>query len=131
MKKMFSMTALTMALTLSATCWAGPLADATKAALMEARDNLVGLLAENVQTAQNKRIDAIKQATTKVDAHISKNGETLKEFAEVWIPFKTTRDEEIVPYILAGKKDEAKALATTIQAERFKKMLTILGALNQ
>jgi len=49
------------------------------------------------------------------------------EFKAVWGDFKKTRDGEIIPQIYAGKKAEAKALASGIQAERMKKMKGTLG----
>ena len=42
---------------------------------------------------------------------------------------RLTRDGEIIPFVKAGKKDDAKALAKGVQAERFKKMQELLTAL--
>ncbi|MBF0096983.1 MAG: hypothetical protein HQM04_09230 [Magnetococcales bacterium] len=131
MKKRVMTALLVWGVTLAMPLWAGPVADATKAALMEARDNLVGLLAESDKAAQEKRVEAIKQASAKVDEQVAKNGAALQGFADVWQPFKVTRDGDIVPKIMAGKIEEAKALATTVQAERFKKMLDILAGMPQ
>ncbi|MEO5362190.1 MAG: hypothetical protein H7838_00995 [Magnetococcus sp. DMHC-8] len=116
---------------LMAWAWAGTVADATRASLMEAREGLVALLAAATPESQNKRLGTIRLATAKVDVLIDKNGEALREFSEVWRAFKATRDGELIPGLLAGKQDEAKALATGIQAERFKKMLDILGKLDR
>ena len=131
MKKRLIAGILAFGMLLALPLWAGAVAEATKAALMEARDNLVGLLAESEPAAQQKRIEAIKQSSARVDDLVAKQGAVLQEFAQVWQPFKATRDGELVPSILAGKKEQAKALATSVQAERFRKMLQILAGLPQ
>ena len=110
---------------------AGPVADATKASVMEAREHLVSLLSTTDKDGQAKRVADIKLATAKVDTLIEQNADTLKAFSEPWKAFKNTRDTELIPNILAGKIDEAKALATGVQAERLKKMMDALGAVSQ
>lgn len=115
--------------------------DAIKSSLMTARENLVAMLDATDTAAQDKHQAEITKATQGVDdgvaASLADKGTSaeqaakLEEFKQVWGEFKKTRDEEIIPAIKAGKKDEAKQLATTVQAERMKKMkgtLTDLGA---
>jgi hypothetical protein len=47
-------------------------------------------------------------------------------FKQVWNVFKTTRDEDIVPLLMAGKQDQAKAMAQNEQLPRFEKMNDLL-----
>ncbi|MBF0584779.1 MAG: hypothetical protein HQL80_11185 [Magnetococcales bacterium] len=132
MKKMLSSGLLGMGLALYASmAMAGPVADATKASLTEAREKLVALLSITDKAAQAKQVEEVQAASAKVDALVGKNADTLKAFNEVWTAFKTTRDSELIPNVLAGKKDEAKALATGVQAGRFKQMQEILAAITQ
>ncbi|MEO5333143.1 MAG: hypothetical protein H7839_14070 [Magnetococcus sp. YQC-5] len=115
----------------SSAVMAGPVADSVKAAMKEARENLVAMLDTPDKEGQAKRHEAIKAASAKVDEIVAKNGDALKAFNEIWTVFKQTRDTELIPKLMAGKVDEAKALATTVQAERVKKMGEILGAVAQ
>ncbi|MBF0401116.1 MAG: hypothetical protein HQL90_10155 [Magnetococcales bacterium] len=132
MKKMLSSGLLGMGLALYASvAMAGPVADATKASLTEAREKLVTLLSITDKAAQTKQVEEVQAASAKVDALVGKNADALKAFNEVWTAFKTTRDSELIPNVLAGKKDEAKALATGVQAGRFKQMQEILAAVTQ
>ncbi|MBF0136405.1 MAG: hypothetical protein HQL65_09210 [Magnetococcales bacterium] len=110
---------------------AGPVAESVKAAMGEARENLVALLGTTDKDGQAKRVEAIKAASAKVDAAVAKHGDALKVFGAVWSEFKTTRDTQIIPLIKEGKVVEAKALATGVQAERVKKMGEILGSMAQ
>ncbi|MBF0438648.1 MAG: hypothetical protein HQL93_05945 [Magnetococcales bacterium] len=132
MKKMVCTVALTLGMSLAASAlFAGPIADSAKAGMSEARENLLALLDSTDKNDQAKRIEAIKAATAKVDGLVMANAEAFKSFNEVYSAFKATRDGELVPMVLAGKKDEAKAIGKGIQAERFKKMMEILGTIAQ
>jgi hypothetical protein len=51
----------------------------------------------------------------------------LKQFQEIWEAFKNTRETKTVPALREGKKDEARAIAEGVQAERVAKMRAILG----
>ena len=54
----------------------------------------------------------------------------FKELVETWKAFKKTREEELVPLILAkGKQKEAETVATGIQNGRFKKMMDLCDEL--
>ncbi|MBF0186122.1 MAG: hypothetical protein HQM06_17270 [Magnetococcales bacterium] len=128
MKKTMGVLLLALGLScLTTASFAGPVADSVKAGMGEARENLLSLLETADKAEQAKKIEAIKAATAKVDAIVAANAADFAAFSEVFVPFKKTRDGEIVPMILAGKVDEAKGLGKGIQAERYKKMMEILG----
>lgn len=113
--------------------------DAIKTSLMTARENLVAMLDAADAATQDKHQAEITKATQGVDDGVTtsladkgtsaEQAAKLEAFKQVWGEFKKTRDEEIIPAIKAGKKDEAKQLATTIQADRMKNMKGILAEL--
>ena len=108
---------------------AGSVASETKAGLLEAREHLIALVAAQDEKAQAKRLAGVRNATGRVDLQVSKNGELLKAFNELWTAFKTTRDEKIIPLTMAGKRDEARYIAGGVQRDRVDKMLAILESL--
>ena len=106
------------------------------ASLQTAREKLVALIGATDKEDQAELQEAIKTATKGVDekvAAILADAGTaaavkgkITEFKAVWESFKQTRDTEIIPAVLAGDKEKAKGIAQGIQAERFKKMLSLL-----
>ncbi|MBF0152811.1 MAG: hypothetical protein HQL64_03605 [Magnetococcales bacterium] len=132
MKKLFLLGVLGLGLSFSAAAvFAGPVADSVKAAMGEARENLVAMLGTTDKAAQAKHEEAVKASTAKVDEIIAKHAGAFKEFAAIWTEFKATRDGQIIPNVKAGKLDEAKTISSTVQAERIKKMAGILGTMAQ
>jgi len=117
-----------------ASAHAAPSDDAC-AALMEARGHLVAMIGSTDKAAHADLKTKIHAASDKVDATVNSmlksynagNESQANAFKPVWEAFKTTRENEIIPAVLAGKNADAKALATGIQAERMKQMR---GALN-
>ena len=110
---------------------AGMPEDACKA-LMEARGHLVTMLDASDKATQDDLKGKVQAASAKLDevlAAMAKGPDAAKtkDFKVVWEEFRKTRDNEIIPDIYAGKKAEAKALATGVQAERMKKMKGIMG----
>ena len=55
----------------------------------------------------------------------------FKELAATWQAFKKTREEELVPAILSGKQKEAEKIATGVQNERFRKMMSLCDELEE
>lgn len=116
--------------------YAGVDANAIKSSLMTARENLVAMLDAPDVAAQDKHQEAITKATQSVNDIIAAalaDKETpaeqvakLEAFKQIWEEFQKTRDEGIIPAIKAGRKADAKQLATTVQSERIKKMKGIL-----
>ena len=114
--------------------------DVAKASLAKARAGVVAMLDADASKYGALETE-IAEASTVVDAALitaladaATTPDQAKLYAELkttWTQFKQTRDAELIPLLKAGKKDDAKALATGVQAERFKKMnelLTTLGA---
>lgn len=108
-------------------------------ALTEARANLLQMLNSSDKAAQEGLKTKIEAASKKVDdalaalstdkAFAGEKADQLKTFKTNWEDFKKTRETEIIPAILSGKVDAAKALAKGVQAERMQKMKTALVAL--
>lgn len=65
-----------------------------------------------------------------MDLAISKGKEEkVADLKKTWIAFKNTRENELVPLILAGKKEEAKKIGTGIQSERIGKIKALIQQL--
>jgi hypothetical protein len=100
------------------------------AALMEARGHLVAMIGSSDKAAHNDLKTKIHAASDKVDAVLNAMQKSHNAGSEaqanatkpVWEAFKATRENEIIPAVLAGKNADAKAFATCIQAERMKQM---------
>jgi hypothetical protein len=122
---------LGVGLALSFPTFAGEPGDSMKTPLMAGRTSLLAML--DAPEADVPALEAeMNNAAAALDAVIataSANQDSaakVKEFQVIWEEFKATRANELVPAIKAGKKDEAKALAQGIQAERMGKMKVIL-----
>lgn len=98
---------------------------------MEARGALVSMIDAKDRAAQDSLKAKVGQASAKLDGVLAgmtgADAKTAAEFKTVWEQFKTTRDNEIIPAVYAGKADEAKKLATGVQAERLGKMRSIMS----
>ena len=55
----------------------------------------------------------------------------FKELSDTWAAFVKTREEELIPLLLAGKEEEAEKIAKGVQAGRMKKVLILCDALNR
>jgi hypothetical protein len=53
----------------------------------------------------------------------------MKELLDNWNAFKKTREDELVPAILAGREDEARKLAGGIQKDRYTRVQELIGQL--
>jgi hypothetical protein len=108
--------------------------DDAKSNLVKARENLIAMIEAPDASKYDAQIAEISKATKAVDAALAsaladkKASPALKDFKKTWEEFKKTRDTQIIPALKGGKKDEAKALAKGIQAERYKKMTELLTA---
>jgi Four helix bundle sensory module for signal transduction len=106
--------------------------------LTKAREALVTMIDADASKFDSLQAD-IDKATASVDEALASalsdktlsadKAKTFSDIKVVWEEFKTTRDTQIIPAVRAGKKDEAKAIATGVQAERFKKMNELLALL--
>jgi hypothetical protein len=114
-------------------------AESALEALLKARASLVALLDTSDAAAQKTLQSEIVTASSAVDDSVKAaladkttspaQAKQYKEFNDVWLAFKKTRDGEIIPAVKAGKVDVAKGLAKGIQAERFGKLKELLAAL--
>lgn len=113
---------------------AAPAEDAC-AALMEARANLVQMIATTDRSAHDGYKAKVHEASARLDrilnemaaGYNSDDKARSATFKPVWEDFKKTREGEIIPLVYAGKNAEAKAIATGIQAERMGKMRAAMG----
>ena len=118
---------------------AGPVGD-IKSSLTSSRQQTMAMLSEDDHSVlemryedvikSSKHLDALLGASLKNDA-LRGARPTLGQFKEVWEAFKKTRDEDIVPALMAGSRLKARAMALTSQAPRFKEMNTLLDSLPQ
>ena len=105
-----------------------------RSSMSAARESLVTMmLNKDKRGADQQKIvkdtaDAVSAKLAKMKAPAGKEAK-FKELVDVWNAFKKTREEELVPAILAGKEDEAKKLATGIQKERITKAQQLVGEL--
>jgi len=114
---------------------AGEFGDLNKK-MLEARDSLLTLLKnkEKRGPAQQKLVkesaDAVSAQLKKMKAPAGKEAQ-FKEMSEAWYAFKKTRENELVPAILAGKQEEAEKIGGGIQKTRFKKFTEISAELDK
>lgn len=123
-------TALGIVSAFATSAWAGPSDDAC-AALMEARGALVSMLDAKDKAAQDELNVKVQAASGKLDAVLAgmsgADAKSAADFKVVWDQFKATRQADIIPAIYAGKADDAKKVATGVQAERMAKMKGIMS----
>lgn len=92
------------------------------------RAALLGMMAAKDRAAQDKLHEQIRALTKNIDTSFDAILEDAGNVAlksrilavqEVWQAFRYTRDQELIPAIYAGRLEEARRLATGIQARRF------------
>lgn len=109
---------------------------ALKQKMLEARYSLYVMLdnGEKRGPDQQERVkqtaDAVSAMLSAMKAPIGKEA-SFKELTATWKAFKKTREEELVPLILARKQKEAEQVATGVQNERFKRMLDLCDELEK
>ncbi|WP_395667315.1 hypothetical protein [Rhodoferax sp.] len=124
-----SLAALMSATTASANEFATLRADMTAA-----RESLVTMLTnKDKRGADHQKVvkdtaDAATARLSKMKAPAGKEAQ-FKELVETWAAFKKTREDELVPAILAGKDAEARKIAGGIQKDRYTKCQELLSAL--
>jgi hypothetical protein len=135
MNKLIAVCILPTLLFTSSIVNAGEFAD-LRAKVMEARDTLVTLVKNTDKRGPNQQ-RLVKDTANAVSAFIAtlhapagKEAE-FNEMATNWAAFKKTREEELVPLILAGKQAEGKKIAMGIQKVRLTKVLTLCNELDK
>ncbi|MCG6862197.1 MAG: hypothetical protein LJE70_13120, partial [Chromatiaceae bacterium] len=100
--------------------------------LAEARTQLVAMIAETDPAKLDDFKAKVHAASDKLDADLAAmasgpDAAKATEFLPAWDAFKNTRETEIIPAVYAGKNNDAKAIATGIQAERMTQMKAAMG----
>ena len=103
--------------------------------LSQSRQQTMAMLSEGDKSVLEMRYEEALASSKEVDANLQSaladptlrtKHALLEEFKQVWTVFKATRDQEIVPLLMAGKQDQARALAQKVQLGRFKRMNDLL-----
>jgi len=131
MKKLFIIPLLLLSFTVNAGEFA-----VLHQTVMDARDSLVTLVKNKNKRgpAQQKLVKDTANAVSAMIATMSAPAGKTTEFNEMaknWAAFKKTREEELVPLILAGRQAEGKKIAMGIQKVRLKKVLMLCKKLDQ
>lgn len=77
----------------------------------------------------------VQDTANAVSAHLAKmkapagKAAEFKSLKETWEAFKKTREEELVPAILAGEREKVDRIGARIQKERLDKMYTLIAML--
>jgi hypothetical protein len=102
--------------------------------LSAARESLVTMLTnKDKRGADHQKV--VKATADEVSATLAKlkppagKEAQFKELVDNWNAFKKTRENDLVPAILAGKDDEARKIAGGIQKERITKCQQLVGEL--
>jgi hypothetical protein len=110
---------------------------ALKTKLLDARYSLWIMLDNGDQRGVDQQ-KKVKDTAAAVSAMLAGMGAPagkeaqFKELIATWKAFQKTREEELVPLILAkGKQKEAEKIATGIQNDRFTKLLALCDELEQ
>jgi len=131
MKKLFIIPLLLLSFTVNAGEFA-----VLHQTVMDARDSLVTLVKNKNKRGpdQQKLVKDTANAVSAMIATMSAPAGKTAEFNEMaknWAAFKKTREEELVPLILAGRQAEGKKIAMGIQKIRLKKVLILCKKLDQ
>jgi hypothetical protein len=118
----------------TSTAFAGKVED-IQTKLNQSRQQTMAMLSETDKTVLEMRYEEALASSKEVDASLRNaladlslqaQHASFEEFKQVWDTFKTTRDQEIVPLLMAGKQEQARALAQSAQLDRFKRMNVLL-----
>jgi len=105
-----------------------------KSRINEVRAVLVAMTGETDKIKIDRYHETIKEISSLIDRDflewLSQDSgaeiiATVSELKSTWEAFRNTRDTQIIPFIYEGRMQEAKELALGIQAERYKKMVTL------
>ncbi len=106
----------------------------------DARRELLTIMATEDRDATSSRRQTLKEITEEIDEsfrymlleenHFDEEGRVvIHELKTIWESFRETRDLELLPSINEGRFNEALAMATGIQEERYRKFRLIAAAL--
>ena len=105
-------------------------------AVQTSRQKVTAMIAVDDEAVQGALIGEIAAITQDVNARADAmlvdeatpedEKAKLTEFKMIWDQLVLTRDNEMIPAILAGDKEKAKAIGQDVQADRFKKISGLL-----
>jgi hypothetical protein len=123
-------TTVSLGLAFVPTAWASSTSD-TCVALANARTALYAMLSVKDKAALDELNSKIQATSTRVDSLLAgmtgADAKVAADFKTVWVQFKATREEQMIPAIYKGSIDDAKKIADGIQLERFSKMWRIMS----
>lgn len=105
-----------------------------RAGLEQSRRALLQMVLEDGRPRQGSALNALWESTSLVDSRIAAlaalklektASRDIAEIRNTWEYFKHTRDNEIIPRLLAGKKDEALNVAMGLQEQRFREFTAL------
>jgi len=105
-----------------------------RAGLEQSRRGLLQMLLEKDEAGRERAMNEVRGSTALVDSRIAvlsaqllaKDGaHEVVKLRNTWEYFKQTRDTGIIPRILKGERDEALAVAMSLQEERFREFTDI------
>ena len=134
MKNLISIVIVSVFLFVSSLANAGQFGD-LHAKVVEARDALITMVKNTDKRGPDQQklvkdsADAVSAMIATMSAPAGKEAQ-FKEMSDNWAAFKKTREEELVPLILAGKQAEGKKIAMGVQKERLTKVLTLTKELD-
>ncbi|MCE1204041.1 MAG: hypothetical protein LWW79_05475 [Holophagaceae bacterium] len=114
---------------------AGPFAQ-LKEEIATARKELVTMVLHRDQRGPEQQ-KKVKETAEAVSAHLAKlkapagKEAEFKELGATWNAFRTTREKELVPAILANQKDRYERIGAGIQKERLDRMYALIDAIEK
>lgn len=117
------------------TLQAGPFAQ-LKEEIATARKELVTMVLHRDQRGpeQQKKVketaEAVSVRLARLKAPAGKEAE-FKELGATWVAFRTTREKELVPAILANQKERYEKIGAGIQKERLDRMYALIDTLEK
>lgn len=106
-----------------------------KAKIDAARESIVTMV-QNADQRGEEQQKLVKDTAEAVSAMLAQmkapagKEDPFKELSETWAAFKKTREEELVPALLAGREEEAKKIASEIQKARYEKVIALCDQLD-
>lgn len=133
MRQLIALLVISIFAITAAPTFAGGFGD-LKGKINESRDSLVTMLKNKDKRGADQQklvkdtANAVSDMLGKMKAPAGKDAK-FKELADTWSAFKKSREDELVPMILAGKQEDAEKLAGGVQKERFQKIMALCDEL--
>ncbi len=106
-----------------------------KSDLNGVRAALISMMAQSTKAGKDKQYEVIKGLSGTINSKIdtmlkdkymkSNMIKTVTEIKGIWEAFAKTRDMELIPALYAGDLKKAKGVALGVQAQRFKKFISL------